>query len=90
MPSLPIAQSEQSLEAYMFYALHSEHPKSLSAKTLMNRAGLAWRRDPVMSFASLCICFGSLNKRLSGTRWQAIRTGGTPDDLYRISRLERS
>jgi hypothetical protein len=72
-------------EHLIFQALRDEYPKSLSAKALMNRAALAWRQEPVPSFVSLCISFNSLNRHLSGTRWQAVRTGGTPDDHYSLS-----
>jgi hypothetical protein len=51
---------------------------------LMNRAGLSWRKAPVCSFVSLCISFSKLNQSLSGSGWQAVRTGGTPDDQYSL------
>ena len=83
MPS-PIPIYEQSLEAYMYYALRHAYPKPVSAKTLMMRAAPHGVFEPVSSFVSLCITFQSLNKRLLGTRCQVVRSGVTPDDMYSL------
>ncbi len=76
--------SKPPRESLMFQALHDAYPKPIDAKQLMNRAGLSWRTDPVRSFTLLCISFSKLNRELLGTGWQAIRTGGTPDDHYTL------
>lgn len=72
-------------ESLIFEALRDAFPKPVSAKELMDRAGLAWRSDPVPSFVSLCISISILNRNLSGTPWRAVRTGGTPDDHYSLA-----
>lgn len=84
MNAEPLMSPEPSLESRIFKALRDEYPSSLSAAQLMNRSGLSWRSDPVRSFTLLCISFSKLNRELLGTGWQAIRTGGTPDDHYTL------
>jgi hypothetical protein len=82
MPStIPIY--EQSLEAYMYYALRHDYPNPVSAKTLMMRAAPHGVFEPVTAFVSLCITFQTLNKRL-GNRCQVVRSGVTPDDMYSL------
>jgi len=51
----------------------------------MIRAGLAYHSDPVSAFVELCNSFIRINQELPRHGWQAVRTGGTPDDLYRLS-----
>jgi hypothetical protein len=72
-----------SREALIYRALRDD--TELSAKALMNRAGLSWRTDPVSSFASLCISVSKLNRMLVRSQRQILRTGGTPDDFYLLS-----
>lgn len=80
-----LSKSVRTRESRILKALRDEHPNSLSAKQLMTRAGLSWRIDPVRSFTLLCIFISSLNQALRGTGWQDDRTGGTPDDFYKLS-----
>jgi hypothetical protein len=75
-----------SRESRIETALLAEYPNRISAKALMNRAGLSWREAPVCSFVSLCISFSKLNQALSGSGFQAMRSGGTPDDQYWLSK----
>lgn len=79
-----VTPPKPSRESRIEAALRAEYPKSLSAKALMNRAGLSWREAPVCSFVSLCISFSKINQSLRGSGWQAVRTGGTPDDYYQL------
>jgi hypothetical protein len=73
-------------EAMITKALRDEYPNKLSAMQIMNRAGLSWRTDPARSFTLLCISFSSVRRSLSGSGWQAMRSGGTPDDHYWLSK----
>jgi hypothetical protein len=66
-------------------ALYSRYPQSLSAKDLMSRMRLPFESSPVTAFASLCIHFSDIDRLISSYGWQATRTGGTPDDRYRLS-----
>lgn len=75
---------KQPREKLIETALLAEYPNSISAKALMNRAGLSWREAPVCSFVSLCISVSKLNQSLSASGWQAVRTGGTPDDHFQL------
>ena len=63
-------------------ALCAVYPDKISAWHLMGRAGLSWRAEPVWSFVCLCNDFIKINQALFGTGWQAVRSGGTPDDHY--------
>lgn len=69
----------------VFGTLRASFPNSIRAVELMGRAGFDFSRNPVTSFASLCIAFHSLNQALIGTGWQAERSGGTPGHHYRLS-----
>lgn len=78
-----------SRETLITKALCDEFPNKLSAAQLMNRAGLSWRTDPARSFTLLCISFSSVRHSLSGSGWQAMRSGGTPDDNYWLQSVDR-
>lgn len=69
----------------MISALSAAFPNSVSAKDLMSEMGLPWRDQPICSFVSLCTDFKNINRGLRSYGWQAVRTGGTPDDHYRLS-----
>ena len=66
-------------------ALCAVYPEQISARQLMIRAGLAYHSDPVSAFVELCNSFIRINQELPRHGWQAVRTGVTPDDLYRLS-----
>lgn len=72
-------------EARIIRALGSAYPKSIPAKKLMAQPGFNYHIDPVSEFIALCISFRKINQALSGTGWQAFRTGGTPEDTYWLS-----
>lgn len=69
----------------MLETLYAAYPNSIPAKQLMIRAGLPFHSDPVSAFVSLCIAFMNINRLISSYGWQATRTGGTPDDRYRLT-----
>ena len=80
-----VLSSSDSRESRLERALRAEYPHPIPAWQLCNLLGLSWQSDPVRAFTLLCISFHRLNQELLGTGWQAIRTGGTPEDHYRLS-----
>jgi hypothetical protein len=69
----------------VFVELSEFYPKSVSPRQLMNRAGFNFDADPVWCFITLCIAFSRINRALTAHGWQAVRTGGRPDDRYALS-----
>jgi hypothetical protein len=65
-------------------SLCAVYPESISAKQLMIRSGFPFHCEPIQSFISLCISFSQVNQALSRAGWQAERSGGTPEDHYRL------
>lgn len=61
------------------------YPGQISALHLMGRAGFSHVSEPVLSFNSFCNDFIKINQELAPFGWQAVRTGGTPDDRYRLA-----
>ena len=80
-------KARERREARIIRALGSAYPKHISAKQLMIRSGFSFHTDPVRSFTLFCISFSKLNQDLLGTGWQAVRTGGNPDDNYWLSQV---
>lgn len=75
---------EDSRESRLYAALCVEYPYAVDADDLtMQICGDA--DNFASAFISLCIAFCRLNQVLSGTGWQAFRTGGTPEDTYWLS-----
>lgn len=72
-------------ESRILRTLGAVYPGQISAKLLMIRGGLPFHQSPVSAFVELCNSFIRINQELSVHGWQAVRTGGTPDDLYRLS-----
>lgn len=60
------------------------YPNSISAKQLMIRSGLSFHTDPVGSFISLCNLRIRIARIVGRHGLQLVRTGGTPDDHYRL------
>lgn len=77
--------AEDSRESRLHRALRAEYPRFIPASQLCNLIGLSWKSDPVRAFTLLCISFSNLNQALRGSGWQAMRTGGSHDDHYRLS-----
>lgn len=69
----------------VFGTLRASFPHPIRGSELMRRAGFDSSRNPVTSFVSLIFAFHSLNQALIGTGWQADRTGGRPQDTFRLS-----
>ena len=69
-------------ESRLVRTLGAVYPGHVSAKQLMIRSGLAFHSNPVSAFVELCNSFIRINRDLSRHGWQAIRSGGTPDDQY--------
>lgn len=82
------SKTHERREARIIRALGSKYPDSIPAKQLMLRTGFKFHSDPVRAFTLLCISVSSINQALRGTGWQAVRTNGTPDALYALSRIE--
>ncbi|OWV62554.1 hypothetical protein ATY75_12075 [Rhizobium sp. N122] len=62
------------------------YPKEISASNLMVRAGLQFHADRVAAFTQLCISVAHINSRLPHrVGWKIDRTGGTPNDFYRLA-----
>lgn len=78
-------QFEDERTAISFQALCAIYPGSLSAKQLMNKAGLRWQTNQLGSFVSLCNQFIKINQVLKGHGWQALRSDGTPSGKYWLS-----
>ncbi|TCL70619.1 hypothetical protein EV286_107496 [Rhizobium sp. BK251] len=73
---------EPSREAVIYKALSDAYPVAVSAKSLMEISGLAWRSEPVLSFHMLCISLAKIRVGLSRQRFRLDRTGSTPEDSY--------
>ncbi|MBW3096839.1 hypothetical protein [Pseudohoeflea coraliihabitans] len=59
----------------------------IGAVSLMTHMGFDHRRHPIISFASLCRSFSTINRVLPAYGWQVTRTGGTPNDRYSLVSL---
>ena len=66
------------------------YPNSISAKKLMIRSGFSFHTDPVGSFISLCILRIRVERLLPKHGLQLERTGGTPDDKYRLMPVDEA
>lgn len=64
--------------------LCTSYPFAMTARKLMGFSGFASHRDPVTPFVEFINIFNRINVALAPLGWQATRTGGTPDDLYRL------
>lgn len=80
-------QVEDERASVSLEALCAVYPGSLSAKQLMNKAGLSWQTNSVSSFVSLCNQFIKINQVLKDHGWQALRSDGTPSGNYWLSPL---
>ncbi|MDQ0320016.1 hypothetical protein QO002_002154 [Pararhizobium capsulatum DSM 1112] len=61
------------------------YPRSFTARKLMGLCGFALDRDPLTPFVEFINLINRINHDLRPLGWQARRTGGTPDDHYRLS-----
>lgn len=84
--NVPITSSRPDIgrENRLYAALLLEYPYAVDADDL-TIAVCGEADDFTSAFISLCIAFSKLNQALSGTGWQAFRTGGTPEDNYWLS-----
>lgn len=92
LPELTISNLERRAEdprgGRIIRTLCAIYPNSISAKQLMIRSGFSFHTDPVGSFISLCNLRILVSRVLSKHGFILERTGGTPDDHYRLMPVE--
>ncbi|MDO9417002.1 hypothetical protein [Pararhizobium sp.] len=71
--------------AKIVHHLCAVYPGAVKARKLMGISGFASHRDPVTPFVEFLNIIIRINQSLSRHGWQAVRTGGTPDDQYRLA-----
>lgn len=88
LPELTISNLERRAKdtrgGRIIRTLCAIYPNSISAKQLMIRSGFSFHTDPVGSFISLCTLRIRIERLLGRHGLQLVRTGGTPDDHYRL------
>lgn len=70
--------------AQIVHHLCEVFPFAFTATKLMGMSGFASHRDPVTPFVEFINTVNRINRELAPYGWQATRTGGTPDDHYRL------
>lgn len=71
--------------AQVVHHLCAIYPGAMTARKLMGISGFASHRDPVTPFVEFINIVNRINRTLAPLGWQAVRTGGTPDDHYRLA-----
>lgn len=74
-------------DGMVFDALLFAWPEWLTAEFLMRTDGLLPSRFPLTPFVTFLHIIIRINKFLTLFGWQAVRTGGRPEDFYRLSEV---
>ncbi|NTJ46876.1 hypothetical protein G6K93_07590 [Agrobacterium rhizogenes] len=84
MPALKL-EPMAGIEGAVLDVLNEAYPFWVSGKFLMETVGLLPGADPVSPFVAFLNFIIRINAFLASFGWQAVRTGGTVDDHYRLS-----
>ncbi|HEY0120615.1 MAG TPA: hypothetical protein VGC14_02445 [Rhizobium sp.] len=88
--SVPTFQAAPDIEGAILAVLRGAYPDWVSAKFVMETVGLLPGADPVSPFIAFLNFIIRINACLASSGFQAVRTGGTVDDHYRLSPVGES